>query len=112
MTSCSLTRIAGLLQVRVASEGYASFSLIFLVSPSISMLSEMCALDLLHERLARMVLVGIDMRIKCTSAPRPSWELTPVQLSHIETQTLLLSHSDMPPRYASQRPSSRQKYRW
>jgi hypothetical protein len=31
----------------------------------------MFALDLLHIPLARMVLVGIDMRVKCKSATRP-----------------------------------------
>ena len=41
MTSCSLTRISGLLRVRVAGEGYASFYLILLISPRISMLSHM-----------------------------------------------------------------------
>src|SRR5499426_3744756 len=39
MTSCSVTRIEELLQVRVVGEGYASFYLILLISPSISMLS-------------------------------------------------------------------------
>ena len=31
----------------------------------------MFALDLLHAPLARMVLVGIDLRIKCKPATRP-----------------------------------------
>src|SRR5881296_3223746 len=39
MTSCSLTRIEGLLRVRVAGEGYTPFYRTFAVSPSISMLS-------------------------------------------------------------------------
>src|SRR5882672_5082536 len=40
MTSCSLTRIEGLLQIRVTGEGDASFYLILLISPRISLLSQ------------------------------------------------------------------------
>src|SRR2546430_6022999 len=39
MTSCSLTRIEGLLRARVAGEGNGPFYRTFAVSPSISMLS-------------------------------------------------------------------------
>jgi hypothetical protein len=39
MTSCSLTRIEGLLRVRVAGEGNGPFYRTFTVSPSISLLS-------------------------------------------------------------------------
>jgi hypothetical protein len=39
MTSCSLTRIEGLLRVRVVGEGNGPFYRTFTVSPSISLLS-------------------------------------------------------------------------
>src|SRR5215510_5105033 len=52
MTSCSLTRIRGLLRVRVANEEYRSSYRSFEVSPSISLLSRNDTV-LLADRAAR-----------------------------------------------------------
>src|SRR5215510_7590664 len=60
MTSCSLTRIRGLLRVRVANEEYRSSYRSFEVSPSISLLS--CETGRHHGKIARELGVVAILR--------------------------------------------------